>query len=106
MGNYLSTFEGFSTDFGLKTPSSIEARAQGDLDLPMWVPGKLPANLVFLISVTQTTAAAAGGDGSASDPGDAVAADAADEAAHFQDTECGEHTVHRQTARLGDFVDQ
>ena len=55
----------------------------------MWVPGKLPPNLVFLIVVTKPVAASQQEAGEEhSNPRDAVTADAADEGAHFEDADC------------------
>ncbi len=51
----------------------------------MWVPGKLPPNLVFFIIVTKPVAASMQEAQEVhSNPRDAVATDAADEGAHLQ----------------------
>lgn len=60
--------------------------------LPMWVPGNLPPNLIFLITITPERRPVF----QLSDPSDAVAADAAEEAAHLQDVDRREHTVDGQ----------
>lgn len=62
--------------------------------LRMWVPGNLPPNLVFLLSVTKPSAATIWDDkGGVSHSSDAVAADAPDEAAHLEDTNGRQHPV-------------
>jgi len=60
-----------------------------DLHLRMWVPGNLPPNLVFLIVVTARDGR--GADDSCS--GNPIAADAPDQAPHFQDRDGGQHSV-------------
>ena len=77
------------------------------LRLLMWVPGKLPPNLVFLVTVTKPTAGIFAQEASSQlHPRDPVAADAADEAAHFQDAESGKDAMDGQAAGLRHLVDE
>jgi len=60
----------------------------------MWVPGKLPPNFVFLITVTKPVAATVQEvvQGHSS-PGYAVTTDAADEVAHLKHADGRQHAV-------------
>lgn len=55
----------------------------------MWVPGDLPPNLVFLITITRTEPSESGRDELNLDARDAIATDATDEAAHLEDADGG-----------------
>ena len=60
----------------------------------MWVPGKLPPNFVFLVAITEPlTSGVSFLRAVTSDTRHAVAADAADEAAHLQDADGREDAV-------------
>ncbi len=77
------------------------------LGLSMWIPGTLPPNIVFLITVSQPSV----GESKwlplyGSHARDSVAADTTDQTAHLQDAERRKHAMHRQTAGLGDVVNQ
>lgn len=62
-----------------------------DLHFRMWVPGNLPPNLVFFIVVTTQEGRSADG----SDSSNPIAADAPDQASHFQDRDGGQYSVDR-----------